>query len=120
MFSRGYDGLRLSFKIGLVAGVVAIGASIFQLVLRIRTIFWWSISAPISGEALLVSGAIGFIAGIFGVYGALIGKKRGAGIMIAAGALISIATSFSVMLFGLLLFFGGIIALTESRKKIID
>ena len=117
MFSRGYDGLRLSFKIGLVAGVVAIGASIFQLVLRIRTIFWWSISAPISGEALLVSGAIGFIAGIFGVYGASIGKKRGAGIMIATGALISIATSFSVMLFGLLLFFGGIIALREGRQK---
>jgi hypothetical protein len=114
---RGYDGIRLSFKIGLAGGAVAIGASIFQLVLRIRTIFWWSISVPISGEALLVTGAIGLFAGIFGVYGASIGKKRGAGIMIVTGALISIATSFSVMLFGLLLFFGGIIALTEKPQK---
>jgi len=117
LVSRGYDGIRLSFKIGFLGGAVATGLSIAQLALRIRTPFWWSNSTYISGEALLVSAAIGFIAGIFGLYGATVGKKLGGGIMIVTGILISIATSISVMFFGPVLFLGGLIALIEKSCK---
>ena len=67
--------MRWIFSIGFLGSSVAIGLAIFQLIVRIGAIFWWSNSMIISGETLLISAIIGFIAGAFGLYGAIVGKK---------------------------------------------
>ena len=117
MVTRGYDGVRWSLKIGFIGSAVATSLSLFQLFLGIRTTFWWANGTFFSGEIPLISAVIGIIAGIFGLYGCAIGKKLGGVIMICTGILISIAASFNVMLFGFILFFGGIAALVEERRK---
>ena len=108
--------VRWSFVVGFVGGMDATGLSIFQLILRIRTIFWWSGSTYIAGNALIISGIVGLAAGLFGLYGAAVGKKLGDALMLAAGLLISLVASFNVMFFGPVLFLGGVIALIEKQS----
>lgn len=99
--------------IGFLGSIVMVGFSIFELVFRIRAIFWWDSATYISGEYLLVSAIIGLVAGMFGLCGASVGQRLGGIAMIVAGAVIAVATSITGTLFGSLLVVGGIIALSK-------
>ena len=105
--------MKWSSAVGFLGGMLATGLSIFQLILRIRTIFWWSGNAYIAGNALVISGVVGVVAGLFGIYGAAVGKKLGGALMLAAGLLILLVASFNFIFDGLMLFLGGVLALME-------
>jgi hypothetical protein len=96
--------------------MAAIAFFCIELLSPVRTFFWWS-GAYISGNYLLFSGITVLIAGIVGMYGAVIGKKRGAVLMFATGIIILLSASLLFTFIGIFMLAGGIFTIREKPQQ---
>lgn len=101
---------------GLCSGIAAIAFSCVAIGSLMPTLYWWAnFSVPSSN--LIIAAIPVFVAGLIGMYGAVIGKKRGAVLMLATGIVIVLIVNLTFAFIGVMMVAGGIFTIREKPQE---